>query len=970
MSNYRVDDSSNSQRDTVETSLLQNLKNAGNLLSNLKEESELSEDEISACVILYQELRRLLSRTNRMGDPWLAKASTTEHKTTFRERYKALIREFDEAEEATEKVNSIPAAVRPLSLQSIQDEVRDFFILDNSLRETTVGAPRGHTLEEKHKIVRSIAETGLEEIILGSYGSKISVDSQIAEQWRSLGKTFDSTWGFSDAYDFEPFDEGPIWETNENSIEQEPTSDYFTPKFLPKHDYSKQDTALFLKASKGFRKGAFKKSRLRSVLKRSQSKVGRIPMGLLMMAGYGICNAIIEVDASLETFDYQKYDIVERFKFLICWCKENFPMHINPKTGKEETARVFVNLRDFTNFYRSEGGTEEALQLVDALSRLPPEERPFGFMMEEPTGWLFPSEVGRLCRMVRLTMERAGFSSGRFLVHVHWYFGLAESNQLAALCNGADGIWAAVCRPGSQVGHACSTMTAVNLYRAGITHICDKYDLAKMCVAAREVHAVTTRAPCPTNEEIYGSQAFDIPYFMLNLPSCRYSIYRVLNKIGASTRLVRLNEISLKSSVYKAMVHHFGPPSETKWEPIFCDKMFEAIHNHLLTGLSRDYNTPLGLGHLYSLISRKALPTGMIQIMTERNPITNLHPVVLDFTYRWNRLCDLYNGNPVEDHPAANSKSMMLWGIPVTTKPRQVTLPFEFFTADVMRNPVLEQIPNLFKLQVVNLLTNDERRIQGKPIPEINYYETTLRLKLFIEEASSLHVLGLVDDFCIRKNHDFFFGEENLWLKDIHSVKPQIANKILLSQMTYYKKYYKKRGDTAILRCIEAAALRISEHRSLPKDMGQVFDKKESIGIVNEILEEQRSCLTITKAHEKMITDLAADGGQDEILAKEYFDEIVEMGDEPFEGTEDSSSEFLGQAYIEERRRSILNINIDDIIKEDIDNNGDEKEENHSNKKLKARKRNSFAHVILRNGSDALRHVVNDSNISSSNRLI
>ena len=188
--------------------------------------------------------------------------------------------------------------------------------------------------------------------------------------------------------------------------------------------------------------------------------------------------------------------------------------------------------------------------------------------------------------------------------------------------------------------------------------------------------------------------------------------------------------------------------------------------------------------------------------------------------------------------------------------------------------------------------------------------------------------------------------------------------------MTYYKKYYKKKGDTAILRCIEAAALRISENRSLPTDMGQVFDKKESIYIVNGILEEQQHCLTMTKAHEKMILDLAADGGQDEKLAKDYFDEIAEIGDEPFEGTEDSSSELLGQAYIEERRRNILNTNIDDTIKEEIDNNGDEKEENDSNKKPKARKRNSYAHVILQNGSDALRHVVNDSNTSSSNRLI
>jgi hypothetical protein len=56
------------------------------------------------------------------------------------------------------------------------------------------------------------------------------------------------------------------------------------------------------------------------------------------------------------------------------------------------------------------------------------------FMMEEPTGWFFPDEVGRLCKMVRLTMECAGFPDGRFLILIHWALGLAETGQQTALC--------------------------------------------------------------------------------------------------------------------------------------------------------------------------------------------------------------------------------------------------------------------------------------------------------------------------------------------------------------------------------------------------------------------------------------------------------------------------------------------------------------------------------------------------------
>ena len=255
----------------------------------------------------------------------------------------------------------------------------------------------------------------------------------------------------------------------------------------------------------------------------------------------------------------------------------------------------------------------------------------------------------------------------------------------------------------------------------------------------------------------------DIPYFMIALPSCRYSIFHVLTKIGVKDRMVRLNELSMVTHVEKAMEYYFGPPDVAGWDRSHCKKMQEALHNHLLTGLSRDYNSPLDLGHLYSWVSKEKLSFALIEIMAKQCSVSDYHPVVLDFVYRWNRLCRFYesNGGEVEAHPAAYSKSFLFWGVPAETQPTRETLPFEYFTADVMRNPVLEPVPRLFKLQVVNLLTADEQRIQGKSIPIINFYETVLRLKLFIQEADSLRVLGLVDDFCIRKNHDFFFGQDS-----------------------------------------------------------------------------------------------------------------------------------------------------------------------------------------------------------------
>lgn len=531
--------------------LLDSLLATALLLATKAEEASLTKEEITAALQVYHELQRVLSTATRTGD-WMARPSNFSRETPFRTRYEALLEEFDEAEDNVQKTLSHPAAVRPISTEALL-EVKDFFILDNSLRETTVGAARGHTLQEKRDIVKSMAETGLEEVILGSFGSKIAVDSQIAQEWQRLGKTFDSSWGFSDGYDLEAYDEEPLWHSIPDFIEREGKGErvsYYTPPAIPKTTYSKEDVELFHEASKGFRENAFGGMKLKKILKQSESPMGRVPLGLLMMAGYGICNAIIEIDTAVETFDYETYDIVERCRFLINWCKTYLPRRNVPQ-GQDDAPRVLFNLRDFSNYNRSKGGMENTLQLVDSLSHLAPSQRPFGFMMEEPTGWLFPREVGRLVRMIRLTMERAGFPEGRFLVHLHMYFGLAEATQLAALCNGADGVWAAVCKAGAQVGHACSTMTAVNLFRAGHHDICKRYDLEKMCQAAREITAISTRQPCPTHEEVYGEAAFDIPYFMVNVPACRYSLAMLLKEMGVE-RTVRLNEISAVSAVQVA----------------------------------------------------------------------------------------------------------------------------------------------------------------------------------------------------------------------------------------------------------------------------------------------------------------------------------------------------------------------------------------------------------------------------------
>ncbi|CAB9513406.1 expressed unknown protein [Seminavis robusta] len=647
-----------------------------------------------------------------------------------------------------------------------------------------------------------------------------------------------------------------------------------------------------------------------------------------MMAGYGICNAIIEIDTSVDTFDYDKYDIVERCRFLISWCKEHLPKRENVPAGEDNTARVFINLRDFSNYNRSTRGFEEALRLVHSLSSSESHQRPFGFMMEEPTGFLWPEEVGKLCRMIRLTMNRAGFPQGRFLVHCHYYFGLAEATQLTTLCNGADGVWAAVCKVGAQVGHASSTMTAVNLLRAGNQEIAQQFQLDKMCRAAREVTTISSRKPCDTHEEVYGEAAFDVPFMMTTLPACRFALAKLLKELKIDQRVVRLNEIIQPSAIYRAMVYHFGTPEEAGWDPTYCRKMYEAITQHLMTGLSRDYNSALGLGHLYGLVSQRNLPTKMINIMMQGAPVSDFHPTVLDFIDRWNRLCMKYSNIDVV-HPASKSKSIMMLGTDVTVEPKLESLPFEFFLADVMRNPVLEPVPRLFKLQVVSLVTKNERDLQRKRVPEINFYEAVLRLKLFILEAESLGVLGLVDDFCIRKNvrsqslerkvlrlvfvylnatnDDYFFGEDHLWLQKVRGTKPRVLNKMLRSHIDFFPRHYMNRGNNAMVRCVRAAAKRIEENKGINMEMHRTYHRQGSARNALRLVIEMNSTTGQTipsghfaDAHQQMLKELAQDEGQDEQSAAVYLKQNKELL-----GIEDHDTGDLIDAYLEESKFTV-----------------------------------------------------------------
>ena len=74
----------------------------------------------------------------------------------------------------------------------------DLFILDNSIRESTVGQIRSHTLQNKIDIFKQIKRCGLKHIIVATFSHLTRVDDDFAAHLQSIGEDFTNLYSFSE----------------------------------------------------------------------------------------------------------------------------------------------------------------------------------------------------------------------------------------------------------------------------------------------------------------------------------------------------------------------------------------------------------------------------------------------------------------------------------------------------------------------------------------------------------------------------------------------------------------------------------------------------------------------------------------------------------------------------------------------------------------------------------------------------
>ena len=397
----------------------------------------------------------------------------------------------------------------------------DLFILDNSIRESTVGQLRSHTIENKKAIYAEVKKCGLEHIIVAAFSHMTRVDDDFCQYLVDSGEDFTNLYAFSEV-------------------------------------------------TKGLKNGRY--------------DTESVPISLVKNKKYGLRNTVIELDLANPDCKWgDTWTVEDHCQLLLKWIRWT-------KAEIHKDARVLINLRDFAASMSR--APERVLQIVEFVASLPPHERLFGILYED-LGDSLPQELGMWTESVRKVMDSCGWTDGKLLVHVHQQWDLQTASALDCLSNGADGVWASVCEEGAAVGHACSSVTVMNLVRLGNKKVLEKFNCLEMRNAARAVTKVTTGMDPPPKQVLYGDRALDM-VFGFPLQFVREFD---MAKFFDVKPVVRMNTLVGTEMIRDRLIEVFG------WSKAFtlqiADEMKEKMLEDLREGRKEEYMSEVGLALLF-----------------------------------------------------------------------------------------------------------------------------------------------------------------------------------------------------------------------------------------------------------------------------------------------------------------------------------------------------------------------------------
>jgi Ca2+-binding EF-hand superfamily protein len=315
------------------------------------------------------------------------------------------------------------------------------------------------------------------------------------------------------------------------------------------------------------------------------------PVGLDKMKQLGIRHAIIEFDLVYKGIDYKKFkvrDICALMKKRMDWCRSKLHRH----------SKVLFNFRDFTDAMRLK--PKRVLKVVNFLSSLPEDERPFAIIYEE-SGKNLPEELGIWTAAVRKEMDDNGWTEhakkkGHLLVHVHEQWGLAQMTQMECIINGATGIWASLCEEGASMGHACSSITLMNMIRMGNKKVLRQYKgCVKLREAAQNVTLITTGLPPHPKQPVYGERALDMVFGMPNFAPDKKEFS--MAEFFGEKPVMRMTTLASPQMVVDRLTNLFGEDPQFTLER--GQAMLEMMLDDLRNGRKEEYMSKVGVAVLF-----------------------------------------------------------------------------------------------------------------------------------------------------------------------------------------------------------------------------------------------------------------------------------------------------------------------------------------------------------------------------------
>lgn len=404
----------------------------------------------------------------------------------------------------------------------------DCFVLDNSLRESTVGALRGHTLENKWKIYDEVKRCGFKHIIVAAFSHMTRVDDYFIKQLVERGEDMSTLYSFAEA-----------WGSVVNGLPD----------------------------------------------------VEMIHFSLEKMKSLQLQNPIFEIDLADSRIDWEAFTVKKVQDTIlkrIEWTKENLARDAN----------IFINYRDFPFAMENVVAAQRVLEVTQFLASLPAKKRPFGLLFEDPTGKYFPLQMGAWTAAVRQVMDSNGWGSGKLLAHIHEKWGLAEATQLACLGSGADGVWASLCTEGAALGHACSSITLMNLVRLGNKKVLKNYKCTELRRAAMKVTEITSgKIPHP-KQPVYGERALDLVFDFCGIAGGRdgKGEFNIAEFFGEEAPN-RITTLASPDMVLQRLKNIFGDNEGFTLE--VATEMKKVMIEDLRNNRKEEYMSEMGLAVLY-----------------------------------------------------------------------------------------------------------------------------------------------------------------------------------------------------------------------------------------------------------------------------------------------------------------------------------------------------------------------------------